>query len=159
MEKSSNEIFLEIFTNIMLANHPECILETNQNKSGSVKNVFRLDSKNMKIEVHRTAFYFQLNPEITRQVERFKKNKAWYVQQLKFSIQLTASTGKTYSYPKLRNHLGDCYDDILMTAAYIYTCVDFTIKFFERGIEEENTKKIMSFVNEQKVVSQTLSIK
>lgn len=156
MEKSPNQIFLEIFTNIMLANHPECIIEINPTQGGSLKNIFRLDSKNMKIEVFRTSFYFQLDPEITRKIERFRKNKSWHVQHLKFNIQLTASTGKTYSYPALRNHLGDSYDDILMTAAYIYTCVDFTIKFFQRGIEERNSGKIMSFVNQHKVESQTL---
>ena len=58
---------------------------------------------------------------------------------LKFGIKLTTSTGKTYSYPSLRNYLGESTDDILMTATYIFACVNCTIKFFEREIQELNS--------------------
>ena len=148
MEKSNEKYFLDVFTSLMLSNYPDCIIEKNPNEiHHGKKNMFRLDSKSIVIEVYRTAFYFQLNPSIIRKVKDFSKNDTWHVKPLKFNIQLTASTGKTYSYPTLRNYLGDDFDDILMTATYIFACVNFTIKFFESGIQELNSQKITEMVS------------
>ncbi|WP_033960407.1 hypothetical protein [Psychroserpens jangbogonensis] len=148
MEESGEKYFLEVFTSLMVSCYPECLVEENSNKNqNSKKNIFRLDSKNMVIEVYRTSFYFLLNPSITRKVKEFSVNDTWYVRPLKFNIQLTASTGKTYSYPELRDYLGNDKDDILMTATYVFSCVNFTIKFFESGLQELNSQKIKGMVS------------
>jgi len=133
MEKNKDEYFLDVFTSLMLNNYPKCLVEENTNRQHhSSKNMFRLDSKNMVIEVYRRSFYFQLEPSIIRKVKEFSSNDIWSVPLLKFGIQLTSSTGKTYSYPALRGYLGDDEDDILMTATYIFACVNYTINFFEK---------------------------
>jgi hypothetical protein len=146
MEVNEDRYFLEIFTSLMLSNYPECLVEENTNRHHhSKKNMFRLDSKNMVIEVYRKSFYFQLDPKETR---KFYQKSSWSIPLLKFGIHLTASTGKTYSYPTLRNYLGDNEDDILMTATYIFACVNYTIKFFESAVQELNSQKIKDMVSE-----------
>ena len=158
MEENRDEYFLEVFTNLMLSNYPECLVEENTNRHHhSKKNMFRLDSKNMVIEVYRASFYFQLDPNVIRTVKEFNRKASWDVPFLKFGIQLTASTGKTYSYPRLRNYLGDSQDDILMTATYIFACVNYTIKFFESAVQELNSQKIKGMVS--KHITTTSDIK
>ena len=140
MEKNKDEYFLEIFTQLMMTNYPDCIVFDNPKKfHHGKKNMFRLDSKKMVIDVYRKSFYFQLDPKETR---KFNQKSSWSIPLLKFGIHLTASTGKTYSYPKLRNYLGDNEDDNLMTATYIFACVNYTIKFFESEIQELNSQKM-----------------
>lgn len=159
MEKDKDEYFLDVFTNLMISNYPDCLVEGNTNgQHHSLMNMFRIDSKNMVIEVYRTSFYFQLDPKITRKVNEFSKNGTWHIKPLKFNIQLTSSTGKTYSYPSLRNYLGDSEDDILMSATYIFACINFTINFFETGIKELNSQKIKEMVSKHITTTEVIKL-
>jgi len=156
MEEKGHKYFLSIFTRLMQSSYPECLIEPNPDHEDHYvykNNIFRLESKNMAIEVYRTSFYFKLDPTIIRRVKEFSYNGTWYVQPLRFNIQLTARTGKTYSYPELRNYLNDTDEDNLMTATYIFACVNFTINFFESGLQEFNAQKIKNMVGKHVITT------
>jgi hypothetical protein len=135
MEKNKDEYFLEIFTQLMMTNYPGCIVFENPNPVHQGKmNMFRLDSYKMEFEIQNSHFWFKLDPETSRNLKGFNKNALnkliHEVPHLGFNVQLTAGTGKTYSYPKFKAYLGPYHQNIFMQAAYIYSCVNYAIKFF-----------------------------
>lgn len=138
----SEKIFLKVFTTLMQVQYPEILIEGN---------VFSLPAKQLSIEVYSTSFYFQLNPSITRHVKQFSKSTSWYIEFLKFGIKLTASTGKTYSYPALRNYLGKNEKDCLMTATYVFACVNYTINFFSIALQNKQIDQLNKLATEATV--------
>jgi hypothetical protein len=141
MEKNKDEYFLEIFTQLMRTHYPDCEVFENPNPVHRGKmNMFSLDSKNMVIEVLSPNFYFYLDPTIKENVKGFNKNASniliHSVGFLGFHIQLTAGTGKTYSYPNFKNYLGASEQNVFMQATYIFTCINYTIMFFESSFKK-----------------------
>lgn len=124
--------FYEILDNLMLTNYPAC-------KVGDKE--YLLPQKGMRITATRTSFYFEIDTAMYKHISRFKKNNRWNIDFLKFGIQFTASSGKTYSYPLLRDYLGDKQEDILLTATYFFTCINYTIQFFTLPLAEDYQKK------------------
>lgn len=148
-KKTPDQLFLEVFTNLIEVQYPEAIVE---------KNLFTFPSKQFTITVFKNAFYFQLTPSFTRQVTQFYENTSWYVFFLKFDIKLTARTGKTYSYPKLRDYLGDMENDTIMSATYIFACVNYCINFFSIAVQDKQIKLLNKLATEAIVTETTVSL-
>lgn len=141
MEKNKDEYFLKIFTQLMITNYPDCIVSAKPNTVHQGKmNIFKLNSHKMAFEIQSPNFWFQLDPIITENVKGFNKNTLnkliHAVPHLGFCIQLTASTGKTYSYPKFKKYLGLYEQNVSMQATYIFACINYTIKLFDSGFKK-----------------------
>ena len=107
---------------------------------------FLIPEYNIRFRVSSKAFYFILDPSIMRKIEGYKDKCTWSVSFLKFNITYTASTGKTYSYPGLRNYLGENEKDLILIASYVFTCVSYTINFFSNAIRRHRFDEIENLI-------------
>lgn len=126
-ELNTNETFIENFENLIKLHYPSIYKE---------EGLFVMKEYDLKFKVLRTAFYFYLDPKVYRKLEGFKYKATWTVDFLKLSITYTASTGKTYSYPGLREYLKNNDDDNIMTASYVFTCVSYALNFFTTALDK-----------------------
>lgn len=129
------ESFIDVFKKLMLNFYPDCNITKDKKLRDDIY-TFHLSSKYVKkIEVCRASFYLDLEVSEIKNLDKFNKNEnSLNIPALNFGIKLSSNLKKSYSYPKLRNHLGSDIEDVFLTASYIFTCVNYTIHFFENEI-------------------------
>lgn len=133
-EREEESLFYEILDHLLLAQFKDCKIVNGQ---------YRCESQNFVLDVRPRSFYFQFDPIALRNNNEFKSNSRWSNKLLKFGLQITASTGKTYSYPALRDFIdkGNGNQSILR-ASYFFSCILQVINFIENPKNNKQFIKI-----------------
>ncbi|WMI70073.1 hypothetical protein [Mangrovimonas sp. YM274] len=158
MEKSENlhDKFNEIITILLRSNYPDVQIE--DDGQGNVRNnVFVIPSRAITVKVFNDTFYCQLDPKITRRMSLFNRNTSWYIDHLKFILKLTASTGKTYAYPRIKLQKSMEPVDIMASACYMFACVNYAINFFSMALNEHYNNQLQSLAVQEVKTYEKLS--
>lgn len=117
----------EIIRDLMISHYPEVNIKGTE---------YYISSKSLTVDFRLYVFYFNLDIAKYHQVEKFKGYSSdvrgtWYFPFLMFDIIMRASSGRTYSYPSLRNMKIEKEKDIIALATYMFSCAHIAIKFFD----------------------------
>lgn len=126
--------FYKVMDSLMLSNYEDCTI---------VEGQYVLQNKHLKVDVRPRAFYFHLDPTKYTDPIKFRHNASWQNEILKCGLQLTASTGNTYSYPGLRDYIptNNEYDTILR-ASYYFACITQIVTFFSQRMGDLEFKAL-----------------
>lgn len=114
--------FYKVLDSLMLSNYHDCEIK---------EGIYVLKDSSIEIDVRLRAFYFKLDPKAYIGSERFENSGKWSNNLLQCGFKLTAGTGKTYSYPKLRDYVGIYNEkDAILRASYFFVCISQTLSFF-----------------------------
>ena len=116
------------------------LIHYNANKTATGNYI--LEDLGIQIDVRMRSFYLILDTTRYCQPSRFMQKTYWRNNRIKCGLQLTPSSGKTYSYPDLRNYLKDTPNDNVLRANYYFICIDQIIKFFTFPEEDFGFEKI-----------------
>jgi len=126
--------FYKILDSLMLSNYADCAITDGQ---------YVLQDKHLKIDVRSRSFYFHLDPTKYTDPVKFNYKRSWQNELLKFGLQLTASTGNSYSYPGLRDYIHtDNENDKILRASYYFACITQVVSFFSQRMGDLTFKKV-----------------
>lgn len=116
------EGYNDIIKTLMLCQDPDMVVKDSK---------YYIPSKHLTVKITKTAFYLKLDTSIYHHVPIFRQKGIWKFPFLQFGIQLTASTGTTYSYPSLRDMKVEDQNGLLVLANYMFTCANTAILFVD----------------------------
>lgn len=129
------EEYNEIIKKLILCHYPDVCIDGAK---------YHIPSKHLTVQITSRAFWCSLDTSVYHHVQIFRNKGFWKFFFLQFGIHLTASTGKTYSYPSLRDMEVQNHDDLLILASYMFSCANTAILFFDYERKKSMDEKFKS---------------
>lgn len=131
MEETSTKYLLEIREEHKLFyQFLDSLILNNYNGSSLIEGKYYLENNKIAINIQPRGIWLTVDPTLIV-ISDFKKSRQKRHKNYPCGFQITPSTGRTYSYPILRDKLpSENPEDILIRANYFFSYVTQIISYF-----------------------------